>query len=418
MDRPRDESYKRKKRLRQILLWVGTAIVVIVLGVAVSQIEPAAPEVSRNEVWIEPVKRGDMLRQVRGPGTLVPEEILFVTTSTEGRVERVVLQPGVEVFADTVILELSNPELEQSLQDARLALAAAEARYRNRVVELQSLLLTQEAELARVQADLEAARLQAEADQTLFDDNLIAEIALKKSKIQHEQLQKRYEIEQQRYEKTQESIEAQLETSRAELEQARALYGLRRKQVALLSVQAGIDGVLQEVPVEPGQRVRPGDTLARVANPNTLEAELRIPETQAKDLVVGQKAEIDTRNGVVEGRLKRIDPAVREGTVLVDVEITGELPRGARPDLSVDGTIEIERLENVLFVGRPAYGQPESTIQFFRLTEDGQMAHRVPVQLGKSSVNTIEIIQGLEEGDEIILSDISRWDDENRLRIR
>jgi len=285
-------------------------------------------------------------------------------------------------------------------------------------VELESLLLTQEAELARVQADLEAARLQAEANQTLFDDNLIAEIALKQSKIQHEQLEKRYAIELQRYDKTKESITAQLETQQAELEQARALYELRRKQIQALDVAAGISGVLQEVPVEPGQRVRPGDTLARVADPNTLAAELRIPETQAKDLVVGQKAEIDTRNGVVEGRLKRIDPAVREGTVLVDVEITGELPRGARPDLSVDGTIEIERLEDVLFVGRPAYGQPESTIQLFKLTADGQMAHRVPVQLGKSSVNTIEIIQGLEVGDEVILSDISRWDDENRLRIR
>lgn len=418
MDRPRDESYKRRKRLRQIVLWVGAAIVVVVLGVAVSQIEPAAPEVSRNEVWIESVQRGDMLRRVRGPGTLVPKEIRFVTTSTEGRVERVVLQPGVEVSADTVILELSNPELEQSLQDSKLALAAAEARYRTRVVELQNMLLTQESELARVQADLESARLQAEADQTLFDDNLIAEIALKRSKIQHQQLEKRFGIEKQRYEKTQDSMEAQLETSRAELEQARALFELRREQVALLSVPAGIDGVLQEVPVEPGQRVRPGDTLARVADPNTLEAELRIPETQAKDLVVGQMAEIDTRNGVVEGRLTRIDPAVREGTVLVDVEITGELPRGARPDLSVDGTIEIERLEDVLYVGRPAYGQPEGTIQLFRLTEDGQMAHRVPVELGKVSVNTIEIIKGLEEGDEVILSDISRWDDENRLRIR
>jgi HlyD family secretion protein len=417
MDRPRDESYKRKKRLRQILMVTGGAILVIALGVAVGRLEPAAPEVSRNEVWIESVQRGDMLRRVRGPGTLVPEEIRFVTTSTEGRVERVVLQPGVQVEADTVILELSNPELEQSFQDAKLALAAARARYRNREVELENQLLTQEAEVARIKAELEAARLQAEADQELFDDGLIPDINLKRSKIQHEQLQNRYKIEQQRYEKTETSIAAQLETQRAELEQARALYTLRQSQVEQLDVPAGISGVLQEVPVEPGQRVRPGDTLARVADPTTLKAELRIPETQAKDLVVGQKAEIDTRNGVVDGRLSRIDPAVREGTVLVDVEITGELPKGARPDLSVDGTIEIERLEDVLYVGRPAYGQPESTIQLFKLIDNGQRAVRVPVELGKSSVNTIEIRQGLEEGDEVILSDISRWDEENRLRI-
>jgi len=418
MDRPRDESYKRKKRLRQILTIVGGVILVTVLGVAVSRIEPAAAEVSRGEVWIEKVQRGDMLRRVRGPGTLVPEEIRFVTTSTEGRVEGVPVDPGTAVRADTVILELSNPELEQSLLDAELDLSAARAEYRNREVQLENELLTQEAELARVQAELEGARLQAEADQALFDEGLIPDINLKRSKIQHEQLENRYRIELQRFEKTKESIQAQLETQQAQLEQARALYDLRRKQVTLLSVPAGIDGVLQEVPVEPGQRVRPGDILARVADPTTLEAELRIPETQAKDLVVGQKAEIDTRNGVVEGRLKRIDPAVRGGSVLVDVEITGELPRGARPDLSVDGTIEIERLEDVLFVGRPAYGQPESTIQLFKLTPEGDMAYRTAVELGKSSVNTIEILSGLQEGDQVILSDISRWDEENRLRIR
>jgi len=418
MDRPRDEAYKRKKRLRQISMWVGGTIIVVGLGVAVSQLEPAAPVVDRNEVWIETVDRGEMVRQVRGPGTLVPEEIRWITTSTEGRVERVVLQPGIEVEPDTVILELSNPELEQSLQDARLALAAARAGARNLEVQLESQLLTQEAELARVEADLEAARLQAEADQALFEDGLIPDINLKRSKLQYEQLQKRRRIEQQRYEKTEESIQAQLDTQQAELEQARALYELRRDQVAGLDVAAGISGVLQEVPVESGQRVRPGDNLARVADPNTLKAELRIPETQAKDLVVGQIAEIDTRNGVVEGRVSRIDPAVREGTVLVDVALVGELPKGARPDLSVDGRVEIERLEDVLHVGRPAYGQPESTIQMFKLVDEGETALRVPVELGKSSVNTIEIIKGLEQGDEVILSDVSRWDGEDRLRIR
>lgn len=417
MDRPRDESYKRKKRIRQILTVGGGALLAVLLFVAVMQLEPAAREVDRNEVWIEEVKRGDMLRKVRGPGTLVPEEIRFVTTSTEGRVERIPGLPGTVVDASTVILELSNPELEQELQDAELALRAARASFRNRQVQLENDLLRQQAELARVRSEYESARLQADVDQELFDAGLIPDINLRKSLIARDQLEQRKDIEEERLEKTRESVVAQIDNERATLEQARALYNLRRDQVEQLDVPAGISGVLQEVPVEPGQRVRSGDILARVARPDTLKAELRIPETQAKDLVVGQLAEIDTRNGVVEGRLTRIDPAVREGTVLVDVALTGELPKGARPDLSVDGTIEIERLGNVLYVGRPAYGQPESTVQLFRLDEEG-MAHRVSVQLGKSSVNTIEIIRGLEQGDEVILSDVSRWDGEDRLRIK
>lgn len=418
MDRPRDEAYKRKKRLRKILWSAGVALALIAGTVAVMQLEPAAPEVDRNEVWIEEVRRGDMLRKVRGPGTLVPEEIRWITTSTEGRVEQVEIDPGTEVEPDSVILELSNPELEQELRSAELAFTAARARHRNLEVELEGDLLDQRAELARVESDLKLARLEAEARQRLFEAGLIPDIDLQRALLNRDQLEHRHEIELQRQEKAREAVEAQLDTSRATLEQAEALYELRRDQVQSLRVTAGIAGVLQEVPVEPGQRVRPGDDLARVARPDTLKAELRIPETQAKDLVVGQRAEIDTRNGVVEGRLARIDPAVREGTVLVDVELTGELPRGARPDLSVDGVIEIERLEDILYVGRPSYGQPETTIQMFRLGPEGEIAVRVPVQLGKSSVNTIEIVEGLREGDEVILSDISRWDDTDRLRIR
>jgi HlyD family secretion protein len=418
MDRPRDESYKRNKRRRQILLGIAAVVVLGFISVGLAQLEPRAPEVDRQEVYIDSVHRGEMLRRVRGPGTLVPEEIRWISTSTEGRVERVVLKPGTEVEADSVILELSNPELEQEARDAELALKAAEAAHRNLKVELESDLLNQQANLARVKADLEAARLQAEADQELFDAGLIPVINLKRSLLSRDQLENRYGIEQQRLEKTKEAVLARLDSSQAELEQRRALYQLRRDQVEQLHVRAGIAGVLQEVPVESGQRIRPGDNLARVARPDTLKAELRIPETQAKDVTIGQTAQIDTRNGIIDGRVIRIDPAVREGTVLVDVGLEGELPRGARPDLSVDGTIEIERLPDVLYVGRPAYGQPDSTIQLFKLVDDGTAAVRVPVQLGRSSVNTIEIVSGLEEGDEVILSDISRWDGRDRLRIQ
>lgn len=418
MDRPRDEAYKRKKKRRQFLFVVTAVAVVAFISVGLAQLEPRAPEVDRQEVWIEAVHRGEMLRRVRGPGTLVPEEIRWISTSTEGRVERIVLKPGTGVEADSVILELSNPELEQEMRDAELALRATEAQQRNLKVQLESDLLDQEADLARVKAELEAARLQAEADQELFDSGLIPDINLKRSLLQRDQLENRHRIEQQRLGKAEEAVQARLDSSRAELEQRRALYELRHEQVEQLHVRAGIDGVLQEVPVQSGQRISPGENLARVARPDTLKAELRIPETQAKDVVIGQKAEIDTRNGIIDGRVSRIDPAVREGTVLVDVALQGELPRGARPDLSVDGTIEIERLPDVLYVGRPAYGQPESTIQLFKLVDEGTAAVRVPVQLGRSSVNTIEIVNGLLEGDQVILSDVSRWDGNDQLRIR
>lgn len=417
MDRPRDEAYKRKKRRNRILAGVVAAVVLIAVTVVLGQLEPAAPTVDEQEVWIDTVQRGEMLRRVRGPGTLVPEQIRWITTNVEGRVEEIELLPGIEVEADDVILRLSNPELQQQLEDAELALRAAEAQYENLKVQLESDLLSQRAEAARIRSEFEEARLQAEADEELYGENLIPEINLKRSRLRRDQLEQRNAIEDQRLDKAQETIQAQLAAQRAELQQRRALYQLRTEQVDSLDVTPGIAGVLQQVPVEVGQRVAPGDNLARVAKPDTLKAELRIPETQAKDLVIGQPAEIDTRNGVVEGRVTRIDPAVQEGTVTVDVALTGKLPKGARPDLSVDGTIEIERLSDVLYVGRPAYGQPESTIQLFKLVDEGERALRVPVTLGKSSVNTIEIVQGLNEGDRVILSDVSRWDGHDRLRL-
>lgn len=417
MDRPRDPEFKRKRRIRRIVLGVFGALIIAAITLGLAQLEPAAPTVNRQEVWVDTVKRGEMVRQVRGPGTLVPEDIRWISVATEGVVEKIIVHPGTEVKADTVILELSNPELEQQRTDSELALRAAEAEYQNRKVQLESQLLNQKADAARIKADFEEAKLQAQADTELADQGLVPEINRKRSNLREAELDTRNGIEQQRLAKAREAAQSELASQRARLEQLREVYRLRKEQVQSLHVRPGIDGVLQQVPVEVGQRVPPGTPLARVADPATLKAELRIPETQAKDLVIGQKADIDTRNGIVGGHVTRIDPAVQAGSVTVDVAFDGPLPKGARPDLSVDGTIEIERLENVLYVGRPAYGQAGSTIQLFKLIDDGDAAVRVPVQLGRSSVNTIEIVQGLKEGDKVILSDTSRWDGQDRLRL-
>jgi len=408
----------KKKRRRQRILWGSIGIVaLVVLTFGIGQLEPAARSVSRQSVWVEQVERGPMVRRVRGPGSLVPKEIRWITASVDGRIEQVYLEPGVEVTADTVLLELTNPETEQRLEDARLALQSQEAELADLKVQLQSDLLNQEAEAARVESDYQEARLQAEANEILNKDGLVPEIDLKRSRIRSQQLERRLDLEERRLEKAKESVQARLDSQQAQLAQARNLLQLRQKEIDSLSVRAGIDGVLQEVPVEVGERVQPGTVLARVAKPEELKAELRIAETQAKDIQIGLPAEIDTRNGVVEGRVSRIDPAVREGTVLVDVEITGQLPPGARPDLSVDGTIEIERLDDVLHVGRPTYGQSNSRVELFKLVDDGDMAVRVPVQLGRTSVDTIEIVEGLQQGDQVILSDTSQFDDVDRIRL-
>ena len=414
----RREGVAEARRRRRILYSIAGIVVVGLISLGLSRLEPAAPSVDRATVWLDTVKRGEMLRQVRGPGTLVPEEIRFISISTEGTVDRIVILPGPSVEPDTVILELTNPQLEQSTRDAELALRAEEAESADLRVRLESRLLNDQAAKAKVESDYRQALLQTEADERLFQDSLIPELTFKKSKLQADELANRNEIEKRRLEIASESVEAQLASKRARLEQTRALYRLRIEQLGDLKVKAGIAGVLQEVPVDVGERVLSGTVLAVVARPDKLKTELRIAETQAKDIVVGQNAKIDTRNGVIAGRVVRIDPSVREGTVTVDVALIGELPPGARPDLSVDGTIEIERLENVLYVGRPAYGQAGSTITLFRLNEDGRTATRVPVELGKSSVNTIEIVRGLEIGDQVILNDISQYEDYDRIRLK
>ncbi len=338
--------------------------IAVVAGIAaisfgLSRLEPAAPSVNRATVWMDGVKRGEMIRQVRGPGTLevVPEAITWVAARTRGRVDRRVLLPGVVVEPDTIILELSNPELDQELRDAEYQLRAQEAELADLRVTVESQLLNQTSMAAIVVSEYTQAKLQAEADTRLHAENLIGELILKRSQVRAEELATRNELEQQRLEIASASVDAQLAAKRATVAQFRALYALRRSQKAALTVRAGISGVLQEVPVEVGQEVTPGANLARVAQPDKLKAQLRIAETQAKDIEVGQKAFIDTRNGVIDGKVIRIDPAVQQGTVTVDVALFGPLPKGARPDLSVDGTIELERLDDVLYVGRPAYGQ-------------------------------------------------------------
>lgn len=416
MDVPRPDR-SREKKLRRLALLGGGALLLGAVTLGVSRLKPAAPTVERATVWIDTVKRGPMLRQVRGAGTLVPEEIRWIPSVTEARVEKIVVRPGAQVTAGTVLLEMSNPEVERDALDAEWQLKAAEADLAGLTVTLESRQLDQQASAASVRADYTQAQMQAATNEGLAKDGLVSDLTLKLSKVRADEMKTRNEIEEKRLAMKDRSDEAQLSAQRAKVEQLRGMARLRRDRLEALKVRAGMDGVLQQVPVEVGQRVAPGTNVARVADPNRLKAEVRVPETQAKDVVIGQRAEVDTRNGVVEGRVVRIDPAVQNGTVTVEVTLVGELPRGARPDLSVDGTIEIERLPDVTFVGRPAFGQEKSTVGLFKLVEGGKYAVRVPVKLGKSSVNTVEVVEGLNPGDQVVLSELSAWDAYDRIRL-
>ena len=407
----------RKKKLRRNVYMGVAALVVVLITVGVSRLQPAAPRVDRDTVYLDTVERGPMVRQVRGTGTLVPEEIRWIPATTEGNVERIVIDPGAAVTPDSIIVELSNPELEQTLIEAALLLHGAEARYTSRTVELESQLLTQRASLATVEASLIQARLQAEADQQLADQGLVSQIQLKQSLSTAQELETRFKLEQERLTIATDVREAQLAVEQAEVDRLRTLRRLRQNQVDDLKVRAGLTGILQQVPLEEGQRVTAGLNLARVGDPSLLKAELRIAETQAKDIQIGQTASIDTRNGIIPGHVVRIDPAVENGTVTVDVALDGPLPRGARPDLTVDGTVELERLENVIFVGRPVFGQEQSVVSLFRLDPDSEEATRTRVSLGRASVNTIEVLEGLQPGDRVILSDMSAWDAFDRVRL-
>ena len=390
-----DLAVKRKKRNLQ--LGIGAAVLLLSATWGLSQLKPAAPSVDRGTLFLDKVKRGEMLLQVRGLGTLVPEEVRWIPALTEARVERIVALPGTLVTPDTVILELSNPDLEMQVLDAESQLREAEARLVEARSRIEASRLDQQATTARVDSEWRQARLRADADVELAAQGLVAGLNAKLSNA---------------------SIEAQIAVPRSTVEQRLGMARLRRAQRDALKVRAGITGVLQSVPVEVGQRVTPGANLARVVEPTRLKAVIRVAETQAKDLALGLPCDIDTRNGIVKGKVVRIDPAAQNGTVAVDVALQGELPKGSRPDLTVDGTIELARLDDTLYVGRPAQGAGESTISLFRVDPSTGEAHRVRVRLGRASVNSVQILEGLSLGDEVVLSDASAWDAFDRIRLK
>jgi HlyD family secretion protein len=412
-------SNARRKRIKQAA-YAGVGLVaVLLITLGLSRLKPAAPSVEAATVWRDTVKRGPMLRQVRGLGTLVPEDIRWIPATTQGRVVKIILRPGTSVTSDSIILELSNPQLEQEMQDAELKVKASEATLANLRVQVQNDQLQQRASAASVEAEYSKAKMQAQMNEALAKDQLIADLILRQSKMDAEQLEIRNDIAKQQVATSAESMRARLAVQQSDLDQVRAILQLKKQQYDELKVRAGFSGMLQLVPVEVGQQVAPGANLARVANPSRLKAELKIAETQAKDIQIGQVASIDTRNGVVDGRVIRIDPSVINGTRTVDVSLPDRLPKGAVPDLSVDGTIELERLSDVLFVGRPAFGQEESTVGLFKVDPDGNGAARVQVKLGRSSVNTVEVLSGLKVGDSVILSDMSTCCDAfDRVRLK
>jgi RND family efflux transporter MFP subunit len=421
MDIVRDESVKKKKRQKQTIMIVAAMVVVAGATLGVSRLKPALQSVDINTVWPDTVKRGSMLRQVRGLGSLVPipEDVRLIPAETDVHVERILILPGTPVKPDSVIMELSNPQVEQEALSSDLELRSAEAEYHNTKAKIDSDLLSLRSLAATVEADYANAKRDADANKELRKIGVLSESALQASLSKEKELATRLKIEHDRIAESTKAIDTQLAVQQATIDQKKALSQLKHRQKDSLKVRAAISGVLQEVPVQVGQRLPQGTILAKVVQPEHLQAELKIPETQAKDIIIGQKAEIDTHNGLLKGSVSRIDPAVQAGTVTVDVklELDGPRPGGLRPDLSVDGTITQERLENVLYVGRPAFGQEKSSVTMFKIDADGKTASRVKVDLGRSSVNTIEIVGGLKEGDRVILSDMSRYDTQNQIKL-
>jgi HlyD family secretion protein len=407
-------------RRRKFRLAVGGAAVLIalpVVGIGISRLKPAAPVVDRSTIWLDRVHRGEMLREVRGLGTLVPVDMRWIPAETSARVDKIILQSGAVVKPDSVIVELSDPQLQRDALDAEYAYKAAEADLANLKVQLANNLMTQKSAAADVEIQFQQAKLQADVDRQLFEERIQAEVVAKKSAVAAQQFAVKEELSQQQLQIAADAAKAQIAAQQAHLDQQRVLYELKKSQLDALHVRAGLGGVLSAVSVEVGQQVTPGTNLVRVADPSHLKATIQIPETQAKDIGIGQKASVDTHNGIIEGHVTRIDAAVVNGAVPVDVSFDGPLPPGARPDLSVEGTVEVERLPNILYVGRPVQGQENSSVGLFKLVDGGRAAVRVVVQLGRSSVNTIEIVRGLQLGDEVILSDMSAWDGHDRVRL-
>lgn len=387
--------------------------------VALSRLKPAAPSVEMSTLWPDTVKRGPILLEVRGLGTLVPEDTMLIPATTDGRVQRILIKPGTPVKADSVVMILTSQELDTALLSAEYALKAAEADYANLKVTLEKNKIDLQATAAQVGADYSTAKLKADRDSALSKEGLFSGVDAKISGVAADELKGRYDLEQKRLAINSEAEEAQLAAQQVKVEQLRADYNLKKSQVDQLKVRAGVEGMLQQLPapVEEGQKVAAGTPLAKVSQPSKLKAELKIAETQVKDIAIGQPATIDTRNGLIEGHVSRIDPSILNGTVTVDVALKGPLPAAARPDLSVDGTIQLAKLNDVVYVGRPVFGQQDSTVQLFKVEPDGQYANKVKVAFGRSSVNTIEIKSGLQVGDKVILSDMSAYDSYDRIRL-
>jgi len=413
----------RQKKQRQMLIWSGVAVLAVAaLAVVVMRLKPAAPEVDRSTIWTDTVKRGPLVRQVRSStGVLAPREdsIELIPSQTDATVVRIRILPGAQVTPDTIIMDLADPQLEQELLNARLALKAAEADYKSLEAQLQSTLMDKKTAAAQVNADYTEDQLQAQTDKALYDLGVISGLAYQKSKSTADQLTVQHQLSQQQLDVNQKAIIVQLASQKTKIDQAQALLDLYQKQAQALEVHSTIVGTLAPLatPVQVGQHVTAGTSVAEVIQRDKLKAALQIAETQARDIQIGQPASIDTHNGVIPGHVVRIDPSVVSGTRTVDVELDGALPPGAVPQLSVDGTIDLERMNDVLYVGRPALGNEDSTLSLFKVDPDGKGATRVPVKVGRASVNEIQVLEGLKEGDTVILSDMSRWDNVDRIRL-
>ncbi len=417
MDIQRPDQSKKRRRNR-ILYSIAAVVVLAAISLAVSRLQPAPPTVDKGTVYIGTVHRGNMLRQVRGLGTLVPEEISWIPAQSAGRIEKRLVLPGTAVQANTVLLVMSNPSLIQQALSAKYAYKAAQANYNNLKAQLDAQVMAQRATLAQAVSSLRQSQVQLNSDRALAKKGLVSQVDFQVSEAKNQGLATNAEMEQERLVADRNSEQAQLAASQTKIAQAKAEYDLQRSLVDDLNVRAGIAGVLQDLPVQVGQQVHAGDVLAKVAVPQKLKAQLQIDQTDAKDIALGQPAKIDTHNGIIPGRVTRIDPAVQNGTVTVDCALLGPLPPGARPDLSVEGTIQLQLLKNVIYVGRPAFGQANSQITLYRLVDGGRQAVQTKVDVGQTSVNDIQILRGLQPGEQVILSDMSAYENYNRVALK